>query len=265
MKKEQEDMKKFYEELTELKSVLNQIEKLENKNMNIDGQTISFSKRKTGYQYYIYHSDGSRTYLKKSIIKNMAQHEYYRDLKDAVTRQISALEQFLADYNAETINKVYENRSHAKQILIEPLIQPDAEFIQQWYQQNPGNQNPFPEKGKYITDKGEYVRSKSEKILADMFYKHNVPYQYEPALKLKSGRTVYPDFVLLNTKERKTYYWEHLGLAAEDDYASKNLEKINMYEKNGVVAGENLLISMETEFSSLDIKQIEQKIKDKLV
>jgi len=56
-----------------------------------------------------------------------------------------------------------------------------------------------------------------------------------------------------------------LGLAAEDDYASRNLEKINTYEKNGVVAGENLLISMETEFSSLDIKQIEQKIKEKLV
>lgn len=261
-------MKKFYEELMELKSVLNQIEKLENKNMNIDGQTISFSKRKSGYQYYIYHSDGSRTYVKKSdldIIKNMAQQEYYRDLKSAITEQIDTLEQFLGNYSAETIKKVYENRSHAKQVLIDPLIQPDAEFIQQWYQQNPGSMNSYPEKRQYITDKGECVRSKSEKILADMFAKHNVPYQYEPELKLKSGRTVYPDFVLLNIRERKTYYWEHLGLASEDDYASKNLEKINSYDKNGIVVGENLLVSMETEFSSLDIKQIEQKIKDKLL
>lgn len=261
-------MEKYIKELKDLKELSEKLTSLIKKADRNNSGTVRFSKRKSGYQYYIYHSDGRRTYVKKSeldIIKNMAQQEYYRDLKEAVTRQISALEQFLADYNLEAINKVYENRSHAKQILIEPLIQPDAEFIQQWYQQNPGNQNPFPEKGKYITDKGEYVRSKSEKILADMFYKHNVPYQYEPALKLKSGRTVYPDFVLLNTKERKTYYWEHLGLAAEDDYASKNLEKINMYEKNGVVAGENLLISMETEFSSLDIKQIEQKIKEKLV
>ena len=199
------------------------------------------------------------------VVKNMAQQEYYQDLKTAVNKQINTLEQFLSNYQEKAINEVFNNRSHAKQILIEPLIQPDAEFIQQWYQQNPGNQNPFPEKGKYITDKGEYVRSKSEKILADMFYKHNVPYQYEPAIKIKPGKTLYPDFVLLNVKERKTYYWEHLGLAAEEDYASKNLEKINTYDKNGIVVGENLLISMETEFSSLDIKQIEQKIKEKLV
>lgn len=33
-----------------------------------------------------------------------------------------------------------------------------------------------------LTQKGERVRSKSEKILADYFYQHNIPYKYEKPL-----------------------------------------------------------------------------------
>lgn len=261
-------MKKLHEELVQLKGLAEKLDKLENKSLSIDGKRISYSKRKNGYQYYVYQADGRRTYVKKkdlNIIRDMAQQEYYQDLKAVVTKQIKMLEMFLGNYNLKAIDGVYLNRSHAKKVLIEPLIQTDDMYIQQWLHQNPGSQNTFPEKGKYITERGEYVRSKSEKILADMFYKYNVPYQYEPALKLKSGRTVYPDFVLLNVKERKTYYWEHLGLASDVDYATRNLEKINTYEKNGIIVGENLLISMETEFAALDIKQIGQKINSYLL
>ncbi len=261
-------MKKLHDELVQLKGLAEKLDKLENKSLRIDGKRISYSKRKNGYQYYIYHADGRRTYVKKkdlNLIKDMAQQEYYQDLKAAVIKQIKLLEMFLSNYSLKAIDGVYQNRCHAKQVMIEPLIQTDDMYIQQWLRQNPGSQNTFPEKGKYKTERGEYVRSKSEKILADMFYKHRVPYQYEPALKLKSGRTVYPDFVLLNVKERKTYYWEHLGLASEVDYATRNLEKLNTYDKNGIIVGENLLISMETEFSALDIKQIEQKINSYLL
>lgn len=257
-------MKKYYEKLEILKQISAKLDKLmDDKADDIEG-TISFSKRKNGYQYYIYHPDKSRTYIKKTdldVIKNMAQQEYYRNLKDELEKQKKLLEQFLDNYHELALKEVYENRSHAKRILIEPLIQPDEQYIEQWMQQHPENQNPFPEKGKYKTERGEYVRSKSEKILADLFYKYNIPYQYEPAIKLKNGKTIYPDFVLLNVKERKTIYWEHLGLASDVDYASKNLEKLNIYEKNGIMLGTDLVVSMETEFLPLDIKLIEEKIK----
>ena len=94
-------MKKLHQELVELKGLAEKIDKLENKILPIDDKSISYSKRKNGYQYYIYHSDGRRTYVKKkdlNIIKEMAQQEYYQDLKTAVAKQIKLLEKFLNNY-----------------------------------------------------------------------------------------------------------------------------------------------------------------------
>ena len=79
------------------------------------------------------------------------------------------------------------------------------------------------------TKRGEYVRSKSEKILADLFYENGIPYQYEPAFRLINGKLVYPDFVLLNVRERKTFYWEHYGLASDETYSTKNIDKLCLY------------------------------------
>lgn len=51
-----------------------------------------------------------------------------------------------------------------------------------------------------LTEKGERVRSKSEKILADYFYRKNILYKYEKTLYLKGYGTVYPDFTFLSRK-----------------------------------------------------------------
>lgn len=256
-------MKNYYEKLKELTELEERINNLLDENIVIGGGKISFSKRKNGYQYYIYHPTGPRTYVRKAdlgIIQKMAQQEYLSELQEAVKRQKKTLEHFLKNYNIQELDEIYEKKCNAKKIIISPLIQPVQEYVEQWLCDHPGQQNPFPEKGKYVTERGEYVRSKSEKILADLFNKHGIPYQYEPGLKLKNGRRIYPDFVLLNVEARKTIYWEHLGLVADEDYASKNLEKINDYEKNGFEINKDIIVTMETEFSALDIKLIERKI-----
>ena len=63
-----------------------------------------------------------------------------------------------------------------------------------------------------MTEKGERVRSKSEKILADYFYRNNILYQYEKPLYLKGYGTIYTDFTFLSKKTRKEIYWEHEGI-----------------------------------------------------
>ena len=55
-----------------------------------------------------------------------------------------------------------------------------------------------PEQKIFYTKKGEYVRSKSEKILADMFYDLNIPYEYECQLILRNGYEYYPDFTFIS-------------------------------------------------------------------
>jgi len=67
---------------------------------------------------------------------------------------------------------------------------------------------------------------------------------------------MYPDFIVLNVKNRKKHMWKHLGLISDGDCASKNLKKIFQYEKNNYLPGESLLISEESEDMPLDLNMI---------
>jgi hypothetical protein len=78
---------------------------------------------------------------------------------------------------------------------------------------------------------------------------------------LKNGRHVFPDFALYCSSKNKTIYWEHLGLADDPGYAVKNLKKLIVYEKSGLVLGDTLLISIESAESPLDFEVIKKKLK----
>ena len=67
----------------------------------------------------------------------------------------------------------------------------------------------MPEHLKYSTEKGELVRSKSELLIADMYYSLGIPYKYEAGVKLRGGIVRYPDFTLLRVRDRKEFYHEH--------------------------------------------------------
>ena len=65
----------------------------------------------------------------------------------------------------------------------------------------------------------------------------------------------------MNVQKRKTIYWEHLGRAGELDYATRNFEKLMDYEKNGLILGDNLIITLETSDRPIDIKNVEEKVR----
>ena len=248
----------------ELDSLINDTEKRLKANKVTDTGIIFYSKRKNGYQYYLKDKAGKKTYVKHKnldIIRKKAQKEYDEAVHKTLIVLRSRLQRFIKNFDIGMIEREYEHLSEAKRLLVNPIIESDEAFIEKWERENPGNMNSFPVEGQYLTDRGEHVRSKSEKILADLFYKKKIPYSYEPRFELSNGSSVYPDFVLLNVSKRKTIYWEHFGLISDGEYAEKALRKMDMYEKNGICIGEDLLFSMEAEDSPLDIKQIEAKIK----
>ena len=104
------------------------------------------------------------------------------------------------------------------------------------------------------------MRSKSELIIADLLYKEGVPYRYEYPLYLNGLGRIYPDFTVLNTKERKELHWEHLGMMDDAEYAENALRRIAVYEKNGIFPGENLILTHETRKNPLDQKIIKMMI-----
>lgn len=215
-------------------------------------------------QYQLYNQSTRKiSYVPKSQIKTAAKY-IQRDYELALNKKLKDLygkvERFNRNYDIEEIKEIYDNLPVGKKELVVPLIESDEQFIERWYEEHPGGQNDYPEEGNIYTAKGERVRSKSEKIIADLFYKYNIPYSYEPKLTIGHNHIINPDFAVLNVRERRTIYWEHLGLIEMESYAVKNLLKINDYSIAGYELGENLILSMETSTDAFDSRRIEEKI-----
>lgn len=142
------------------------------------------------------------------------------------------------------------------------MVLPDELYVQQWENESYVS-NPYYKEDKiYPTKKGDLARTKSEVLLADMYYELGIPYRYEEELRLKNGDVKYPDFTLLDVKNRKIIYHEHLGLLDDDKYRFKNLRKLNEYRRNGIYPGKNLIITYEADGSSLNIKEIQTMVKE---
>ena len=70
-----------------------------------------------------------------------------------------------------------------------------------------------------------------------------------------------PDFNCLNVRLRKEYYWEHLGMMGKEEYADRNVKKIEKYSLAEDFDEAGLILTMETENKPLDTRVIEEKIR----
>ena len=116
-----------------------------------------------------------------------------------------------------------------------PIMETDEQYIHNWegvVYQGKGFDDTTPE---IYTAKGEGVRSKSEVIIADILNQEGIPHRYEYPLQLKGWGRVYPDFTVLNVRERKEIYWEHLGMMDDPNYVENALQKLALYQQNGIL------------------------------
>ena len=144
--------------------------------------------------------------------------------------------------------------------MVVPYYVPDDVFLENWLSKWHCERNTFEKKGNILTERGEQVRSKSEKIIADIFYDLGIEYKYECPLKLKGYGTVYPDFTILRKRDGKEIYWEHDGRMDDPKYAEKAVRKINSYTANGYFLGYNLIVSFESSVEVLNDRIIKKMI-----
>ena len=212
-------------------------------------------------QYYNY-IDGKRIYLtaeNRTTALALAQKEYNEKVLAVIEARLKSAKQLLKKYELP-IGELYTKLSDARKELITPIAPTDEMFVKEWYEKYPGSANPYQNNSAIYTERGEMVRSKSEKILADMFYKRNIPYIYEPKMEFGKGKAVYPDFLLLHVKQRKTYIYEHFGMMDYPEYAKNAFEKFNLYSENGYWYGDTLLFSFETSTNPLNTKYVEKML-----
>ena len=234
-------------------------------------------------EYYLVTERGSLRgkYLphsQKTLALQLAQKDYDARLIKLLQKEISALQNYMKQTsNGRAIPELYDSLCPARRSLITPAILTNEQYAARW-QDISWTGRPFASDAPYIcTARGERVRSKSEVIIADTLFRYNIPYRYEFPITLKRsnsddirrdlGRsiTLYPDFLCLNTRTRTEFYWEHFGLMDSTDYSNNAAGKLRLYTENGILAGRNLIITMETQTEPPSIKALEKLIEEFLL
>lgn len=173
----------------------------------------------------------------QELAYQLAQKDYLQKLYQKVCGELADIEAFLQKHKANELEEVYGNLNSYRKNIIAPIVITDEMYALQWMNEDYESNPYWPEQKVYPTKKDDMVRSKSEVLLADMYYELGIPYRYEALLQLKSGKKRYPDFTLLKTNTREVIYHEHLGLMDDNEYRRSNLWKLDEYPKNGIYPG----------------------------
>lgn len=216
------------------------------------------------YYQIIDPKDTRGKYLSKKepkVIYQLAQKDYLQKLQKEVKEELADIEMYLSKRGEKQLEEIYEGLNEYRKMLVKPFVLTDKMYEEQWKKES-YETNPYYEDEKvYLTKNDELVRSKSEMLLADMYYELGIPYRYEAQLVLKNGKRKYPDFTLLNPKTREVIYHEHLGLMDHEEYRQSNMEKLDEYRRNGIYLGKNLIVTYEGEGSYLNIREIKEMVK----
>lgn len=220
--------------------------------------------------------DTSGKYIRKSeeeLIRKLAQKEYAQKMFAFLEPIIKSKRKYLQIPGKiemwGRMEEVYDKFSPARQKLITPYVCTDDEFAARWEAEKILKKEKVGISSEIhveiYTEKGEHVRSKSEKILADKLYMLGIPYVYEVPLYIKGYGYITPDFMVLNKRTRREYYWEHFGMMDDADYCEKAIKKIESLERNDIFPGKNLILTYETKAHPLNMKIAEKLIQEYLL
>ena len=266
--------KELLEELTkmsnELGTIISYIEK--HPVMKIDGSILVCANDNVCYLYHMT-SDGKRVYLgkdKEDEIRNLSKKAQYTKMLSAARKEMSQIVRCLKALNSGSgitdIDDVYPSLNEVIRKKVGPFTMTDDGFVNKWLKKNSYLRDRKQLSGQNKTLKGEYVKSKSEVIIADRLTYYGVPYVYEvTTAKDAFDEMRSPDFLVLNKRTKKEYFWEHLGRMGDPQYAAKNQVKMEQFARQGIIPGKNLIVSFECSERPLSTEYVDSIIKEMLI
>ncbi|MCR4956356.1 MAG: hypothetical protein K6A30_06705 [Lachnospiraceae bacterium] len=232
-----------------------------------DGK-IHILTSKNRVQFYLRRDtrDKTGTYIskkRKPLIKALLQKSYDEKCLKLLKKEASSIQSFLKKSGAlsHDIRELYDCYPPEAKKYINPVDCSDEDYVAAWLAEPYQGKDFISNDTCYITAKGERVRSKSELTIANALAQYGIPYKYEHPLKLKNGITVYPDFTILKIKQREEIYLEHLGMMDDISYMRNAIIKLKTYNKNGIMLGKQLMITLEGSNAPLGTDEIKNIIK----
>lgn len=230
---------------------------------------LRLSKSHNHVQYYCCTEEKkSGNYISKDKIElaqQLAQKSYDKKVLQLIEKRLLQIRKLAKDYTEDELEQIYLKEHNDRQKLIEPVEPTWEQKVNEWMSKEYKGKDFQDGTPVILTERGERVRSKSERVMADYFYRNGIAYKYECPLYLKGVGTVYPDFTFLSKKTGEEIYWEHNGRADDPIYVGNMVKKINAYENNGIFPREKLILTYETEQTVLNTGKIEQMVKKYLL
>lgn len=275
MKTRQEIVKDLNERKEKLSKAKNEAER-RLRNAPEGKLRVSVKSKKSRY-YQILSADDTRgKYINKDNLKTakkLADKYYCKKLIMTIKQELADIERCVriltSNHNGkndlagnECINAedVYSRLHDGRKELVSPIMVDAEENALCWAKKDYKKSDYKPEEKIYLTKKGDMVRSKSEAMLADMYFEMGALYRYECGLVLKNGKCVYPDFTLLNKRTRQLIYHEHLGRLDDEKYRLKALKKLEAYRENGIYTAKNLFLTYEVDGCPLNIERVKKNV-----
>ena len=203
--------------------------------------------------------DTEETIRNPAVIKELAKKSYLRKIRNAAAAELKKLEQITKGYPEIRIEDIYGNLRDDRKELIDPVALSDEEYARLWSSKSFTPKEFEDDDDYYVTLKGERVRSKSEQIIADRLNYNGVPYRYEFPVMV-GNKLFHPDFTVLRLSDRKEIYWEHCGAMDRRDYSDYAVNRFNVYSRNNIILGRDLIATFETGQYPLDTRTVDKII-----
>lgn len=275
----------FKEELEEMLSYYRDLVKDYNRVIsNSPDGSLYYQKKENRIQFLYAHSvDGKKKREginhKTELIKALARKKFAeKSLKiieanvDSLQKCIDSIKPFDCDEVVKSMGDAYSlipNEFFFDRYLVtinlnlDGAIQARVNRHREWGNAPYNQSNYMVEMKKNVTSRGIRVRSKSEALITEMLYRiYDIPNHYEQVQTI-DGITICPDFTFEDS-EGKLFYWEHLGMMDNPEYAERNLKKLNRYYNVGIVPGDNLILSFDRK-GKIDMKYIEGIIMNEVI
>ena len=266
MNQQEDIIRNLQMEKAKLESI---IQEAEERMANAPAGSIRMVKCRRFPQFYLRSdpSEKSGKYIpagEKETIRALVQKKYDAKMIKNAKKQLGAIDSFLSQYDPQGLDKAFQQINPDMRNYLSKAIIPNEEYALRW-QAETYEPKPFAEgTPEHYTQRGERVRSKSEVLIANALYQTGIPYRYEAPLYL--GRTLlYPDFTTLRVRDRKIIYMEHFGLLDDASYRDNAISKVRLFERNGILPGDRLLITVENYRNPLNLNSVNALIHNYLL
>lgn len=232
--------------------------------------SLTVRKRKRGTSYYrnIETRKGSERIRKQmnitgnpGLIQQLTEKILQKMILLRGQRNLHYLNKLLENYQPTEIHLVKSELGNQYQEAYEMLT---GTYLEQLRRLDYPKASFDPRFHVHETDCGELVRSKSEQIILNALTPHNefVTHYEEEFLYevyVEGLGRVYPDFTII-LPNGKRIIWEHFGRLDDPVYCKRNALKLCLYQRNGYVLGDNLIITMDDKNGNISSALVAQAI-----